>query len=481
LEKQKEELTGKLGKLKPADAQAEKLRGELKDVEDKLRDARGYDAILAVQPSSLGPEDFESFIAVVEKGIPTAIFEDPFPAFAGNVPGTSMPRQAGGGGMMGMMMPRGGQPKGDINRLWTSLGVDFSNDQVVWQDYNPYQKATQFPAEFVFLDDGAKAQFNSGDAISKGLQHMLFPFPGSITGLHASELKFTPLVKTGARTGTVKANEILEQSPFGPRDLNPSRRRQFTARDYTLAAEIRGTVKAAKPMAAGMPPGFSFDEPPQPSKPLKPPGDRTINVVLVADLDMLTREFFRLREQGNIPEMGIHFDFDNVTFVLNALDRLTGDERFIELRSRRPKHRTLKQIDKRTEDAREDAIKAREEFVKEFEDAEKRAQEAMNKELEKLQNRKDVDPRTQMIELASVTIDLRRKMEAEVEQKKQERDRKLKKSDIDLNLEINRVRSWYKAWALLLPPILPLALAIVVFVIRRVRESEGVARSRLRG
>jgi hypothetical protein len=32
----------------------------------------------------------------------------------------------------------------------------------------------------------------------------------------------------------------------------------------------------------------------------------------------------------------------------------------------------------------------------------------------------------------------------------------------------------------LLPPILPLAIAIVVFFTRRAREREGVARSRLR-
>ena len=59
-------------------------------------------------------------------------------------------------------------------------------------------------------------------------------------------------------------------------------------------------------------------------------------MVLVADIDMLSRDFFRLREQGNVPEAGINFDFDNVTFVLNALDELAGDNRFIDIRKRRP-------------------------------------------------------------------------------------------------------------------------------------------------
>ncbi len=62
-----------------------------------------YDVLLAVQPSSLSPEDMQRFIAAVKAGQPTAIFEDPLPGFKPEVPGTSMPRQAPGG-MQAMMM-----------------------------------------------------------------------------------------------------------------------------------------------------------------------------------------------------------------------------------------------------------------------------------------------------------------------------------------------------------------------------------------
>ena len=39
-----------------------------------------YDVLLAVQPSTLGPEDMANFLAAVRSGQPTAIFEDPCPA-----------------------------------------------------------------------------------------------------------------------------------------------------------------------------------------------------------------------------------------------------------------------------------------------------------------------------------------------------------------------------------------------------------------
>ena len=54
-------------------------------------------------------------------------------------------------------------------------------------------------------------------------------------------------------------------------------------------------------------------------------------MVLVADIDMLHQLFFRLREQGDMPQAGVFFDFDNVSFVLNTLDSLAGDDRFLDL------------------------------------------------------------------------------------------------------------------------------------------------------
>ncbi len=42
-------------------------------------DASLYACLLAVQPSSLSPEQMTNFVAAVEAGVPTAIFEDPMP------------------------------------------------------------------------------------------------------------------------------------------------------------------------------------------------------------------------------------------------------------------------------------------------------------------------------------------------------------------------------------------------------------------
>ena len=67
-----------------------------------------------------------------------------------------------------------------------------------------------------------------------------------------------------------------------------------------------------------------------------PKAEPEINVVLVGDIDCLYGAFFRLRARGEDPDEQFDFHFDNVPFVLNVLDTLAGDERFVEIRTRQP-------------------------------------------------------------------------------------------------------------------------------------------------
>ncbi len=437
-----------------------------------------FDVLLAVQPSSLGPQELDNFVAAVESGQPTAIFEDPFPILAGGVPATSMPRQAPGG--MNPMM--GGQPpppKGDIGKLWRFLGIDFVADQIIWQDYNPYPKASHFPREFVFVGDGcgAKDPFNSRDVITSGLQQLLFPFPGSVSKLNASDLEFTPLARTGERTGTVRFGDMMQMSPFGPRGgLNPARRQIPTNVSYIMAAHIQGKVKLNPAEDADQKTDAKKAKKDEPKKPRQ----STVNVVVVADIDSLSQDFFRIREQGDTPEMGINFSFDNVTFVLNVLDALAGDQRFIEIRKRRLKHRTLARIEERTHEAKQEATDAREQFTKDFDAEDQKEQKAVDEKVAELKKRKNMDIQQMAIEVALMQQSLEQQRQTKLAQLRAEKDQKINKIETDLALKVKQVQDRYKMWAVLLPPIPPLLVAVFVFFSRRAREREGVARSRLR-
>jgi len=470
-----------------------------------------YDALLAVQPSSLGPEQMRNFLAAVRNGQATAIFEDPFPVFAGGVPATTEPRRPPGG-MNPMMMGRQPpMPKGDAERqqLWTMLGVDFGEDKIIWHDYNPYPKLSFLEKEFVFVGAGLKGEpFNESAEISSGLQNMLFPFPGSIMKLPSSDLQFTALVRTGVEAGTVDYRDMRQRSMFGMGGgLNPNRLQVLGSMSYVLAAQIRGRLAESLPMAAEEAKEASKSEPaeaaagakkaagaepPEAKKPdtkkdekqVPKPAPPEINVVLVADIDMLSEQFFRLREVGDVPESGIHFDFDNVTFVLNLLDSLAGDERFIEIRKRRPTHRTLTRIDERTEAARKETARTRKDLQDDFERVKEEEQKKLDESIEKMKKRFEKNQSRAGEFMASIALaqrDGQRRLEANAKRLEQEKDRKINEIETRLNMENRQLQDWYKMWAVVLPPIPPLLVAVFVFFTRRAREKEGVSRSRLRG
>lgn len=436
--------------------------------------ADDFDALLAVQPSSLGPEEMDNFVAAVQSGIPTAVFEDPLPVFAGNVPATSAPRRPPGG-MNPMMMGQRPPEKGDLGKLWQTLGVDFTGDQIVWQPYNPSPKLDYLPAECVFVDNSSNTPdaFNTEDPVASGLELLLFPFPGSLNKLNASVLEFEPLVRTGSNAGSVAYRDMMQMTMFGPGGLNPDRRATLSSMPYVLAAHIHGAAASEKDSA-----GESAETSEEPN-----PRPAEVEAIVVGDIDMLHHQFFELRKQGRNPEVGVDLTFDNVTFVLNVLDKLAGDDRFVELRGRRPEHRTLTRIDEKVDAAEKENAKRRNELQRKLEDAQADLEKELNERMEQLRKdmrEKQLDDNEIGRRIAMALKDGQQRMQNRVDKIERENNVEIKRIDREQELEIRRLQDRYKFWAVALPPIPPLLVAVVVFFTRRAREREGVARSRLR-
>ncbi|HUY89131.1 MAG TPA: Gldg family protein [Pirellulales bacterium] len=460
------------------------------------------DVLLAPQPSSLGVEPMKNFVAAVKNGMPTAIFEDPFPYIRfGEVPGTSMPRR------QQQMNPFGGgpppTPKGNINELWSLLGVEFMGSDVIWQMYNPEPKLRAFSSrEWVWVDSGASADwvFNPEDRVSARLQELLFLFPGSLAHQNASRLKFKSLVKTGDETGTVPADQIIRPAMFGQGGgLNPDRPFKETSRYYTVAARITGKPKEEEELMSDAP-----AEPAEDQSEEKASGDKSgdagdadqekdaeaeeakperegVNVILVSDIDLFYSDFFALRASGDNPEQEIQLNLDNVTFVLNVLDDLAGDERFIEVRNRRPKHRILERIEDLTQKARKENIEQTQRFSDDFETEKAKAQKDFDKELDDLRKKsKDLDEISLAQILAMKQEAGSRRLQTKISQLKKAYDKNVAASERELNRQISRVQDSYKMWAVLLPPIPPLLVGLGVYFNRRAREREGVSKARLR-
>ena len=452
-----------------------------------------YDVLLAVQPSALGPEQMTNFVAAVQAGQPVAIFEDPLPVLMTEVPGTSQPRRSPMG-PMAMFGGGGAQPKGDINQLWDALGVRLAaaggrpamgqlgggGPFVVYQDYNPHLKL-ELPSEFVFIDanleggggEGAAAGFNQQQPIVSGLQEVLFPFPGAIARDESADVAFTPLVRTVAnRTGTIEVDQVMGNRG-DMRQLRIFERR--ADQSMVLAAAIERAAKAAPAEGGG------------PKEGEKPVATKPIRAVVVADIDLLDGRIFGLRSR---PDEVFGLDFDNVEFALNVLDSLAGDDRFTDIRKRKPKHRTLERIEDAVAAAREDADRQRAAFIAEFDQAEREANDGMQKEIGEFEKKirdmeaqGDANPQAAMQaiqQLASRQRLAQRRLDTKIEQLKRKRDAEVDAVERKLESQIRREQDRQKWLAVLLPPILPLVLAFFVFFKRRAQEREGVAKSRLR-
>jgi ABC-2 type transport system permease protein len=445
------------------------------DASAPIKDA--YDVLLVVQPSSLGPEQMPNLVAAVNAGQPVAIFEDPFPVMMPGVPGTSQPRRSPMGPMGAMFGGPQGQPKGDLGQLWQALGVRLATGagrpamgqmgaapSIVYQDYNPHPKLT-LENEFVFIDAslGADGQggFNDKQPAVAGLQEVLFPFPGSLVKEGGAEVAWSPLVRTGARAGTIdfdKAEQALQ--------------RQDTR--MLRAFEKPGTEPFVLAVAVDRKAGGGADAKP-------------VRAVVVADIDLLSAVFFGLRTRGD--DM-FGFDFDNVTFVLNVLDTLAGDDQFVEIRKRKPKHRTLERIEEAVASARAAAEAERNKFVSIAEQAEQEASAAMQakigefeKKINDLRNAENADPQAAMRavqQLASQQRLEQRKLDTKLEQLRLKRDRDVGAVERGLEATVRREQDRQKWLAVLLPPIPPLVVGFFVYFRRRAREREGVAKSRLR-
>jgi ABC-2 type transport system permease protein len=436
-----------------------------------------FDVLLAVEPSMLGPQEMDRFVGLVQSGVPTAIFEDPAlvsMAGMGSMPGTSAPRQPPGG--MNPMYRMQAPQKGDIRSLWRLLGVDFTANRIIWQKYNPYPKVDVLKdePEVVFVDAGcgAKHPFGETDPISAGIQQLAFIFGGAVSKTSSSNLTFTPLVTTGENTGYEDYHDVAAMaSPFGQR----SKRRQIpSGTAYTLAAHIQGKVPLGP--LPGDPESGDTDK----TKADKKPKEANINVVLVADVDLMSTSIFRIREQGDISESGVNFQIDNVPFVLNVLDSLAGDNRFMDIRMRRPKHRTLTRVDEHTQAAAQNIVKITENYYKKQEAEEEKAKKEIEDKLAEFRQQKGRDVTRMQQELDLLGRDLQRRFDQNMERLKKEHAKEIAEKENNLAVDVRRVQAQYKLWAVILPPIPPLAVAIVVFGIRRTREREGVARSRLR-
>jgi ABC-type uncharacterized transport system involved in gliding motility auxiliary subunit len=261
--------------------------------------------------------------------------------------------------------------------------------------------------------------------------------------------------------------------PMGPISEKPSAARRNSAESYVMAAEIKG--KGDKPKSDEKKTENDGKEPAKTEIQRK-----DVHVVLVSDIDCMADPIFMIREKGrDNPMLDIKFDFDNVPFILNILDKLTGDTRFIEVRKHRPLYRTLERIEKETSEAKKNVDRLRENAQKELEKMKTELEAEVSKKAQELQKGQE-DDRDYAGQIIMALKQAEQKMQRKLETQQRVYERQIDEAEKNEQDNLNRVQLLYKLFSVILPPILPLLVALCVFIYRARREREGIASSRLR-
>ena len=161
-----------------------------------------------------------------------------------------------------------------------------------------------------------KQALDQNDIATAALETLTVATAGILEPLEGAKTQFVPLIQSSqyAMPFDVKRFGLLSNPEELIRELEP------TGERYTLAARVSGPAQSAYPEGIeGQKDGLKQAE--------------TINVIVVADTDMLTdrmwvqvQDFFGQR----IPQPWA----DNAGFAINALDNLAGSEALISVRSR---------------------------------------------------------------------------------------------------------------------------------------------------
>jgi ABC-type uncharacterized transport system. len=436
-----------------------KKQYDVKEVDPSSPITTEMDVLIAILPSSLTQPQMENLVEYVESGKPILIFDDPAPIFgpsnhaSGIVWAPLEPKPNPQGGMMGMLgMQNRSEPKadgGEATSLLRALGIKWDVRKSLFDINNPHPRfAETFPPEIIFHD--AQSCINSENPITSGLQELITFSPGYISQQYDS-VNVEWLIKSRKGTaGTNDWSQITRPGFLGGRmyDLeNLPHRLEDTS--YVTAARITGKE-----------------------------GQKKVNAIVVFDVDIVHDNMFQVWQQQLLD-----LKIDNVLFVLNCVDTLAGDERYIELRKRREQHRTLKVLEDRK---RQFEIARRNEITKADEAAQKElteANERLKKVLDDLRadlEKGNVDAQTLQIRLQNASEVEQRKLtqrEKEIEREKNEVVRKVKTQTEQQIRQIER-SIWQRA--VLLPPLPAIILGIIVVISRLMDERKGISDDRRR-
>ncbi|MSO85382.1 MAG: ABC transporter [Rhodospirillales bacterium] len=297
--------------------------------------------------------------------------------------------------------PGGGQavPRAEIPDLLAAWGVEMESGRFV------ADRRLGLPVE---TEDGAAGargrviphpgwlglgenHINRDDVVTAELSVINVGSIGSLKAREGSGLTFAPLLMSSEQAALMEVEKLgARPDPEGIlRALKP------TGQRYALAARITGRAKTAFPNGAPPDPApetkdgdkkddaakASPEKKPEDAKPVKPHRAESavdVNIIVVADSDLLEDRFWARVRDFLGQQVAVPFA-SNGDFVVNAVDNLAGSDDLIRLRSRGISYRPFMVVDDLRRDAADRFLARRDELQKALDETEKRLNELQDR------------------------------------------------------------------------------------------------------
>lgn len=293
------------------------------------------------------------------------------------------------------------------------------------------------------------------DVVTGDIRKLNLGTPGVLESLKKPGIKVTPLLTTGLRSMAIDVRNFLTKTDV----LGLFRNFQPSNKNLILAARSTGMATSAFPagLAKVTKPG---------GEPTRSGGDQTahiakaktpINVIVVADVDMLHDEFWAdVQDQGG--QQTLVPNASNVDFVMNALDNLTGSNELVALRGRSNVSRPFHLIERIRQDAER-------QFRKKEEELQQRLAQART-QMEAIMARNTRDNRVTLAPEQRAQIDSFRREMLSVR-------RELRDVQRALRTDLDTLDDWLKFLNIAAIPLLLIAGCIVVAIFRRNRTRKA--------
>jgi ABC-type uncharacterized transport system involved in gliding motility auxiliary subunit len=344
----------------------------------------------------------------------------------------------------------------DLEPLFKAWGVEYNPKQAVGDLEHALIVTTRMgepPVRHIGILGLDGASLNRKDVITASLSNINVATAGSFKLAKTSSLTLEPLIQTGTQAGPLPIERFMD--PTSLRDgFHP------TGERLVIAGRLQGRLKSAFPNGAPAQTATTNSGSTSPAAaPLKE-SKQPINIVLVADTDLLT-DMLWVRNQSFFGQPVAQAWASNGDFIFNAIDNLAGSNDLISIRGRASFVRPFTTVEAIKRDAEERFLAKEKELEEQLRTTEQK--------LSELQSHREHDNRNRSDQSSLI---LSPEQEREVERFQQEKLRirkELREVRHGMDQDIERLGTVIKVINIILVPVLLSVLALVAVAWRRRR------------